>query len=61
MHGDTPIASVALRRLLSRRGLGLTPSLVARALDALPRQPRKQRGRDVIARLLRETQSPSSS
>ncbi|WP_136610577.1 hypothetical protein [Sinomonas albida] len=60
MHGDTPIASVALRRLLSRRGLGLTPSLVARALDALPRQPRKQRGRDVIARLLRETRSPSA-
>ncbi|WP_415855830.1 hypothetical protein [Sinomonas sp. G460-2] len=57
MHGETPIASVTLRRLLSRPGLGLTPSLVARALDALPRQPRKQRGREVIATLLRETRT----
>ena len=59
MHGETPLASLVLRRLLGRSGLGLTPSLVSRALEALPRQPRKQRGREVLARLLRE--SPKSA
>jgi hypothetical protein len=51
MHSEPPLAGLTLRRLLGREGLGLTVSLVSRAVESLPRQPRKQRARDLLARM----------
>lgn len=51
VHSEGALAVQTLRRLLGQPGLGLTLSLVRRALETLPRQPNKQRGRDLLARL----------
>ena len=51
VHGEGTIAALVIRRLIAQRGLGLTLSLVTRAVDALPRQPNKQRGKELLRRL----------
>ncbi|MEA5455373.1 type IV toxin-antitoxin system AbiEi family antitoxin [Sinomonas sp. JGH33] len=51
VHSEARFALPVLRRLLARPGLGLTLSLITRALESLPRQPHKRRGRDVLRRL----------
>ncbi|WP_197061868.1 type IV toxin-antitoxin system AbiEi family antitoxin [Sinomonas humi] len=51
VHSEGRLAAQTLRRLLGQPGLGLTPSLVARALETLPRQPHKQRARNLLTRL----------
>ena len=51
VHGEDLRAVPALRRMLAQPGLGLTLGLVARALEALPRQPHKERARRTLARL----------
>ena len=51
VHGEDLRAVPALRRMLAQPGLGLTFGLVARALEALPRQPHKEKARRTLARL----------
>ncbi|MCH6470257.1 type IV toxin-antitoxin system AbiEi family antitoxin [Sinomonas terrae] len=51
VHSEGTLAAQTLRRLLGQPGLGLTSSLVRRAVETLPRQPHKQRARDLLARL----------
>ncbi|MDQ4501155.1 type IV toxin-antitoxin system AbiEi family antitoxin [Sinomonas sp. ASV322] len=51
VHTEAKTALPVLRRLLARPGLGLTLSLMRRALESLPRQPHKRRGREVLHRL----------
>ena len=50
VHGEDRRAVTTLRRMLSQPGLGLTLGLVSRALEALPRQPHKERARRTLAR-----------
>lgn len=51
VHSEGAVAVQTLRRLLSQTGLGLTCSLVGRAVETLPRQPHKRRARDLLTRL----------
>jgi hypothetical protein len=51
VHSEGAIAALVVRRLVAQPGLGLTLSLVGRAIDALPRQPHKQRGKELLRRL----------
>ncbi|MGN6405699.1 hypothetical protein [Sinomonas sp.] len=51
VHGEGALAALVVRRLVAQPGLGLTLSLVSRAVDALPRQPNKQRAKEVLRRL----------
>lgn len=51
VHGEDRRAVPVLRRMLAQPGLGLTLGLVTRALEALPRQPHKERARRTLARV----------
>ncbi|GAB4100155.1 hypothetical protein GCM10028789_23190 [Sinomonas halotolerans] len=53
LHCEGTRAMPVLRRLLAQPGLGLTPRLVARALESLPRQPHKERARRLLERVAR--------
>lgn len=51
LHSEERAALPVLRRLLDHPGLGLTPALVSAGLEAMPRQPHKERARRVLGRL----------
>ncbi|GAA2197383.1 type IV toxin-antitoxin system AbiEi family antitoxin [Sinomonas flava] len=51
IHSEEGVSVPVLRRMLAQPRLGLTVGLVARGLDALPRQPHLARARRVIARV----------
>jgi hypothetical protein len=51
VHSGGAPAALVMRRLVAQPGLGLTLSLVSRAVDALPRRPNKQRAKEVLRRL----------
>ncbi|GAB3285215.1 hypothetical protein GCM10027449_30000 [Sinomonas notoginsengisoli] len=51
LHSEEDIALPVLRRMLAQPALRLTVGMVARGVEALPRQPHKQRARRILTRL----------
>lgn len=51
LHSEERAALPVLQRLLDHPALGLTGSLVTRALESMPRQPHKERARRLLAQL----------